>query len=525
MLQTTTLLKNRFILVVALLLGLNLSLLAQTSAERLETLKANAETALENKQIIRARDTYLRIFSTYSEMGDYAQAVTYGLKANEINISERAYKEAFDLFRSINSVIVLAEEKSKKPQPLLSYQLGSERLLLYQKLKRDSLANWQLNRMEGFAKQMNSDSIDKNLVVQKMSNSFTFGRYAEGEKYLQQLGSMQGSDDSQQMEGYYNQLFAAARQANNAAFTTQLYKQYIAWKDSVNHAAAEAKFQTLQSQYDEVNEILSQKEEKLTVKQWYIILLCIILGGALVLIILLFLARLSAAFKMKKMKRMVQVSDERNQRHTLFIANVTNEIEPSLKHLQNSASDISATSPDDAKAIIAESQALLKFLDHIKELSQLENSLNELYPTDTINLKDFFEELDAKTRPTIMSDVNLTFDTPKMQVSANKEHLEKVLLHLLRNAAIFTKEGNIRMEFKKRGAQTFQFILTDNGPGIAPELQENLFKPFNQASGNLVKGDKLGLPICYMMAVKMNGTLSLDSTYKRGCRFILELHT
>ena len=50
MLQTTTLLKNRFILVVALLLGLNLSLLAQTSAERLETLKANAETALENKQ-------------------------------------------------------------------------------------------------------------------------------------------------------------------------------------------------------------------------------------------------------------------------------------------------------------------------------------------------------------------------------------------------------------------------------------------------------------------------------------------
>ena len=74
MLQTTTLLKNRFILVVALLLGLNLSLLAQTSAERLETLKANAETALENKQIIRARDTYLRIFSTYSEMGDYAQA-------------------------------------------------------------------------------------------------------------------------------------------------------------------------------------------------------------------------------------------------------------------------------------------------------------------------------------------------------------------------------------------------------------------------------------------------------------------
>ena len=491
----------------------------------LATLKANAEKALNDKQPNRARELYLRLYESYLEKGDYKQAVECGLKANQININERAYKEAFDLFRSINSTIVKSEENGKNPQPALSYQLASERLQLYQVLRRDSMAKWQLSRMEVFAKQLNNDSIDKELIVQKMSNSFTFGRYTEGEKYLQQLGSMQGEGDVQQMEGYYNQLFGVARQKNNAAFTTQIYKQYIAWKDSVNQAAADAKYQTLQLQFDETKDLLSEKEDKLQVKQWFIILLCIILGGAIVLIIVLLLARLSAAMKMKKMKRMVQVSDERNQRHTLFIKNVSAEMTPSLKELGAAATNLAATSPKDAEVITAQSEALSSFLTHIKELTELENSLNDLYPTASINLKDFFEELETKMRPSVVEGVNLNFDTPKMQVTSNREELEKLLLHLLHNAAIYTTEGNIRLEFKKRGAHTHQFIVTDNGPGIPPELHEDLFKPFSQPNSDLLKGDKLGLPICYMMAVKLNGTLSLDSNYKRGCRFIVELHS
>ena len=51
-----------------------------------------------------------------------------------------------------------------------------------------------------------------------------------------------------------------------------------------------------------------------------------------------------------------------------------------------------------------------------------------------------------------------------------------------------------------------------------------LFKPF-AAVHDLTEGDGLGLPICSLMATRMNGTLSLDESYTKGARFVLELHT
>lgn len=41
---------------------------------------------------------------------------------------------------------------------------------------------------------------------------------------------------------------------------------------------------------------------------------------------------------------------------------------------------------------------------------------------------------------------------------------------------------------------------------------------------SLTQGNGLGLPTCSLIAYKLNGTLTLDTDYKKGTRFILELH-
>jgi len=66
--------------------------------------------------------------------------------------------------------------------------------------------------------------------------------------------------------------------------------------------------------------------------------------------------------------------------------------------------------------------------------------------------------------------------------------------------------------------------VTDTGTGIPAEQQENLFKPFTTVK-DLTAGDGLGLPICSLIAAKMNGSLSLDESYAKGTRFIVELHS
>ena len=41
---------------------------------------------------------------------------------------------------------------------------------------------------------------------------------------------------------------------------------------------------------------------------------------------------------------------------------------------------------------------------------------------------------------------------------------------------------------------------------------------------DLTKGDGLGLPICALMATRMNGSLKMDEAYTKGTRFLLDLH-
>ena len=111
-----------------------------------------------------------------------------------------------------------------------------------------------------------------------------------------------------------------------------------------------------------------------------------------------------------------------------------------------------------------------------------------------------------------------------MNVKINPEQLERILLHLLENAAEYTPAGGkIWLDFKKRGAHTHQFIVSDTGCGVPEEQRENIFKPFTEVK-DLTLGDGLGLPICSLIATKMNGSLTLDTGYSKGARFVLELH-
>ena len=67
-------------------------------------------------------------------------------------------------------------------------------------------------------------------------------------------------------------------------------------------------------------------------------------------------------------------------------------------------------------------------------------------------------------------------------------------------------------------------MVSDTGTGIPEDKRADLFKPF-AAVHDLTEGDGLGLPICSLIATRMNGTLSLDESYTKGARFVLELHT
>ena len=211
----------------------------------------------------------------------------------------------------------------------------------------------------------------------------------------------------------------------------------------------------------------------------------------------------------RKQKKAIAVANGHNELKTRFIQNMSSQMEPTLNTLPSSLPGV---------------QALHTFAGHIQELSELEQSLTQPYEMEEKNVNTFCEALADKVRDRLQPEVTLTVNAPKLSVKIAPEPLEHVLLHLLDNAARYTpEEGKIWIDFKKRGAHTHQFVVSDTGCGIDEEKRDNLFKPFSEVK-DLTLGDGLGLPICSLMATKMNGTLSMDTTYTKATRFVLELH-
>ena len=96
----------------------------------------------------------------------------------------------------------------------------------------------------------------------------------------------------------------------------------------------------------------------------------------------------------------------------------------------------------------------------------------------------------------------------------------QVLVNLLHNAAKFTPSGDITLAYSiMKEGQRICFTITDTGPGIPLEKQEAVFSRFAKLD-SYSQGTGLGLSICRGIADKLGGSLTLDSKYTKGCRFV-----
>jgi len=115
-------------------------------------------------------------------------------------------------------------------------------------------------------------------------------------------------------------------------------------------------------------------------------------------------------------------------------------------------------------------------------------------------------------------------------VEGDPEQLKQVLINLVQNAiqAMGTAPGTIRV--RTRGPDRFadlrssgEFVeidVADDGPGIPPEQQPNIFVPFFTTKQ---KGTGLGLAICQRLVKSHGGSISVQSKVGEGSTFVVRL--
>lgn len=500
----------RRIISMLLFLGI-LCLCTRVSAQnRADELMKQAQENLSKKEYIKARYLFLQAYNAFASQEKYDEAVECGINACALYHRENYYKEAFELLRGAEQVAAAGERKSGKALPGLRFRINKERLQMYINLKNPARAKEQLNLLEETAKAARNDSLSSDLLYTQANYYYTFGMNAQGDAAINRLiGQYKERKEYAKVDDCYKALIGIARKANNAGLVARTYDKYILWADSVKTLTAQDELKLLKKKYDESLATIGEKDDSLSAKQYTIIGLCVLaailaaalLFGGIVLLRFIVLTR--------KQKKAISIVNEHNDLKTQFIRNISDRMKPTLNTLDASLPGV---------------KALHAFSDHIQELSELENSLSEPYGMQEKNISSFCENLMDKIREKVREDVTLTVNAPKLNVRINPEQVERVLLHLLANAAEHTPAGGkIWLDFKKRGAHTHQFIVSDTGCGIPEEQRENIFKPFAEVK-DLMQGDGLGLPICSLIATKMNGSLTLDEGYAKGARFVLELH-
>jgi PAS domain S-box-containing protein len=104
--------------------------------------------------------------------------------------------------------------------------------------------------------------------------------------------------------------------------------------------------------------------------------------------------------------------------------------------------------------------------------------------------------------------------------------LRQILFNLAGNAVKFSDRGEIRISVRmlaeSGNATQLLFEVSDEGPGIAPEVIRDLFQPFRQGDASLSRkagGTGLGLAISKDLVSLMGGKIWVENGPRTGCTF------
>lgn len=109
-------------------------------------------------------------------------------------------------------------------------------------------------------------------------------------------------------------------------------------------------------------------------------------------------------------------------------------------------------------------------------------------------------------------------------VEADYQQLQRILVNLIGNAIENVQEGG-RIQIDAREDNDFvTFVVSDNGPGIPPEVLPHLFDRYFLAQQNKKKiGSGLGLSICHLIADLHDGSIEVKSEPEQGTTFFVSI--
>lgn len=238
----------------------------------------------------------------------------------------------------------------------------------------------------------------------------------------------------------------------------------------------------------------------------------------------------------EELLRAKQAAEEANRAKDKFLSTVSHELRTPISTIKSLTQYLSmgvrGPVTDDQKDYLNRIETAADYLDTLindildfarLEAGSIETTLQAvpleeaLQRTESLIEVRFEEEGLTYNRPSLPAD---------LQVRADPDRLQQILLNLLTNAIKFTPNGGAVSVTVEHDDENAHIHVADTGVGIPAEEQAHIFDPFIQADGQDIdtkSGIGLGLAISHDLATAMNGTLTVDSEEGEGATFTLTL--
>lgn len=230
-------------------------------------------------------------------------------------------------------------------------------------------------------------------------------------------------------------------------------------------------------------------------------------------------------------------AESASQAKSRFLANMSHEIRTPMNGIIGMStlleeSGLTGKQKEWAEAVQSCAESLLSIINDILDFSRVEAGKVELEP-GVFSLRSLIRDIIILLEPSALNaGVHLESYVDKNvpdNFYSDFGRIRQVVVNLVGNAIKFAPNGNVELSVYLKAAKahthTLTFNVTDSGPGIAEEDQEEIFNSFTrlEKDENVSSGTGLGLAISKTLIELMGGRIGVESQLGKGSIFWFEI--
>jgi signal transduction histidine kinase/ActR/RegA family two-component response regulator len=232
------------------------------------------------------------------------------------------------------------------------------------------------------------------------------------------------------------------------------------------------------------------------------------------------------------LREAMEEADRANTAKSEYLSRMSHELRTPLNAILGFAQlleleELGEEQRENLHYILSAARHLLALINEVLDIAAIEAGRLPL-SLEPVAVADVVAEAVSLIRPLADQHEVLLVSPPvscQVHVRGDRQRLKQILLNLLSNAVKYNRPGG-RVELACGPAgDGMRIQVVDTGPGIAAEVMDQLFVPFERLGSEQtgVEGAGLGLPLSRRLAEAMGGTLAVETEVGQGSRFWVEL--